>query len=469
MITQGKGKRGRAELRWGAGLVGSLMAAGYLSWRYGVVWPTMLLAAVVTGVAIYLLATLKKAGWYGGASPREVEGRIRDPEQTVRLSAVYEVANAMSEAVELPELLGQGLERAVRALGLDGGRIHLVGDDGGEVMHLGAVFGDDPRLWSDEQTIRVGECICGEAAAGLLPVTVDDTSTDPRISGRTCGAGGVVSVPLKASGGSLGVLSIWSCDPYHFALQDIELLTAIASFLAAAIENARIRSEMKERIAELSREVQQLTIVEERERIGREMHDGLAQTLGLLNLQIELVKEAVGAADWAAAQDELANMDAYLGEAYNDVREALGNLRSTEPQGEAFVPALEEYVREFGRRNGLEAVLVTENGQGPFCLPALVEVQLQRVIHEALTNVRRHAAAGRVEVRVRGRGEGWEVTVVDDGVGFDPLASGRAGKGSYGLSTMRERVESLGGRFSIASQPGEGTQVAVFVPCDAGN
>jgi two-component system nitrate/nitrite sensor histidine kinase NarX len=336
-------------------------------------------------------------------------------------------------------------------------------------MHLGAVFGDDPRLWSEEQTIRVGECICGEAAAGLLPVAVDDTSNDPRISGRTCGAGGVVSVPLKASGGSLGVLSIWSYDPHHFALQDIELLTAIASFLAAAIENAHIRSEMKERIAELSTEVQQLTIVEERERIGREMHDGLAQTLGLLNLQIELVKEAVGAADWAAAQDELTKMDVYLAEAYNDVREALGNLRSTEPQGEAFVPALQEYVREFGRRNGLEAVLVTENGQGPICLPALVEVQLQRVIHEALTNVRRHAAAGRVEVRVRGRGEGWEVTVADDGVGFDPLASRRAGKGGYGLSTMRERVESLGGRFSIASQPGEGTQVAVFVPCDAGN
>ena len=122
---------------------------------------------------------------------------------------------------------------------------------------------------------------------------------------------------------------------------------------------------------------------------------------------------------------------------------------------------------EFGRKNELKAALITENGGGPICLPSLVEVHLQRVIQEALTNVRRHADASRVEVHLRQSAAGWNLMVMDDGAGFDYDQLSTVRQESYGLSTMRERVESIGGRFSIDSRPGAGTRVNAFVPCNS--
>ena len=450
-----------------AALAASLVIMGYFSWRAG----ALLLIAILGGAMLYLLYLLRTMTLEQRKVLLELSG------QRVRLSAIHKVAEALSEAVELPKLLGQSLERTVYALGLDWGHIHLISDDEEQILRLSAVFGNDPDFGVDEYTIEIGECICGQAAAGGSPVVVDDLANDPRVTGRGCAAGclrpverggapSVASVPLKAKGGSLGVLTVRSCDPHHFAIHDVELLTTTANFLAAAIENARIRSEMRDRIAKLSSEVQQLAIVQERERIGREMHDGLAQTLGLLNLQIEVVKGAAKARDWAAAEGELAQLDAYLNHAYAEVREALSNLRHTAPQGVALVDTLGEHLEQFGRRNQLKVSLVVNNGENPVYLPPLVEVHLQRVIQEALTNVRRHAAANRVQVAISQSSKGWQVIVADDGVGFD-MTNGNLGRsGNYGLLTMRERVESLGGTFTIESEPGSGTNIAIFVPCE---
>ncbi len=464
-----KGQEFRALWRRVLVVLGTSMAlAGYLLWRYDSLWPLLLLG----GSMLYLMVSFRVVGVKLQSAMQELDESSQALEgQSKRLSAIHEIADALSEAVELPELLGQGLERTVRALGLEGGQIHLKSDDRDQVMHIGAIFGDDTHFWDGEQTIQVGECICGQAAAAGSPVVVNDAMSDSRIAGRACAVGGVpsvASVPLRVKGGTLGVLTVRSCDPHHFVLQDLELLTSVANLMAAALENARIRTKMQDRIAELSAEEQQLVIVEERQRIGREMHDGLAQTLGLLNVQIEMVKSAAKMEDWAAAEDELARLDSYLSNAYGDVRQALSDLRRTAMQGESFISGLRDYVQEFGVRNKLEAVLLTRNGDESICLPALVEVHLQRVIQEALTNVRRHAGASQVIVRMHSSSEGWDVMVSDDGIGFDrdQLATTR---GRYGLLTMQERVESVGGSFSIDSQPGAGTRIMVSVPCNSGN
>jgi two-component system nitrate/nitrite sensor histidine kinase NarX len=399
---------------------------------------------------------------------RVLEARRRElGEKSARLSAVHKVADALSEAVQLPQLLSQALERAVAVLGLDEGEIHLISDDEEQAMELGAAVGARLKTGDGSCTIRVGECICGEVAARAAPIVIDDVTGDPRLAGRACAAGGIpsiASVPLRVKGGSLGVLTVRSCDPHHFALHDVELLTSVANYLAAAIENARIRSGMESRIAELTDEVQQLAIVQERERIGREMHDGLAQTLGLLNVQIELVKGAMAEGAWEAATEEMRILDSYVGNAYADVRQALDNLRRTRPKGERFLVSLETMLGEFGRRNRIETRLSTENGSGPICFPPLVEVQLERVIQEALTNVSRHAEASTVTVGIRQSDRGWNLSIADDGVGFE-MGSGMGQERGYGLQTMRERVESLHGEFGIESEPGLGTRISVFVPC----
>jgi two-component system nitrate/nitrite sensor histidine kinase NarX len=454
-----------------AALVASVALTGYLLWRLDALWPMGLMAVAAVGIGLFLWHGLRRMDVRHQATLEALADRSQALEmQMLRLSAVHKVASALSEAVELPELLGDGLERAVCALGLDGGHVHLKVDGEDEVMRLSALFGANSHFWDGESTIRVGECICGQVAAEGSPVVVEDAASDPRVAGRACAAGAVpsvASVPLKSKGRTLGVLTVRSCDPHHFALQDVELLTSIANFMGAALENARIRAEMRDQIDELTAEVRQAAIVQERHRISREMHDGLAQTLGLLNLQIEMVKIAAKAGNWAAAEDELAQLDSYLSGAYTDVREALSDLRSATLQGETFLSSLRDYVAEFGRRNDLEAVFLTDNGDEPVCLPALVEVHLQRVVQEALTNVRRHAAASRVEVRVGAHPKGWEVKVIDDGVGFDADQPAAAGQGGYGLLTMRERIEGVGGCFAVDSKPGTGTRIAITVPCNS--
>ena len=449
----------------------------FSTWR-SVGWLALAVGLIAAAIYLRLPALWGLAGLAaGGAASVEIAARHAAREQVLReqlaaqdarLAAVSQVADALSEAVELPELLGQGLERAVRALGLDGGQIHLVSDDDRE-MHLSQIFGYDSERWIGENAVQVGECICGQAAAGGEPIVVDDATSDPRLVGRACAAGGVpslASVPLRSRSRSLGVLTVRSCNPHHFALQDVNLLTSVANTMAAAIENARIRGEMQERIADLTAEVQQLAILQERERLSREMHDGLAQTLGLLNLQIETVKAAIREADWKAAEQELKILDDYLLKAYRDVREALADLRSTTPQGEGFVSALHNTLEDFGIVNQIETSLITVEEDGSICFPPLVELQVHRVIQEALANVRRHAHANWLKVHIGREPEGYVLTVLDDGVGFDPLALPAAGGQHFGLSTMQERMESLGGGFEVASKPGEGTRVRLLVPCN---
>ncbi len=454
--------------KWSVWLVGATGLA-VLTVSADGLWPRGLAAA---GLLLLSLAILHR--WRRSEAERNrimsaaasVDRELDDAR--LRLEAAYQVAAALGEAVELPQTLGRSLEQVVRALGLDGGQILLSEENQDRAMRLAQVFGPSDHFGDGQHVVEWGDCICGRAAASGAPVIVEDLSLEPGVAARPCPAGGfpsIASVPLRTSRRTLGVLAVRSCDPHHFALHDVQWLTTVASLLAAAIENAYVRTEMQHRIGELTDQVRQLAIIEERERIGREMHDGLAQTLGLLNLQIEHVKGSVLSHDWQAVDRELQLLDDYLGTAYVDVREALGSLRNANPEGPRFVSALEDRLRDFERRHAIQTTLVVKNGVQPICFSPLVEVALTRVIQEALTNVRRHAQASRVEVKVAREGSNCEIAVLDDGVGFDQHQVPVGSAERLGLKTMRERVEELGGRFSIISRPGEGTRVTIEVAC----
>jgi two-component system nitrate/nitrite sensor histidine kinase NarX len=150
--------------------------------------------------------------------------------------------------------------------------------------------------------------------------------------------------------------------------------------------------------------------------------------------------------------------------AYSEVRHALSDLRRTAPKGESFLTAMRDYVEEFGRSNNIETELRVENGSGPIRFPMLVEVHLQRVIQEALTNVRRHAGASRVNVHFKQNASEWILSVCDDGVGFDIDRLPELRQRSFGLVTMQERMQSVGGTLTVTSKPGLGTCVSAAVP-----
>jgi two-component system nitrate/nitrite sensor histidine kinase NarX len=158
--------------------------------------------------------------------------------------------------------------------------------------------------------------------------------------------------------------------------------------------------------------------------------------------------------------DELSGLADTADEAYRDVREAILGLRETVREDDGIEGSLGEYLRKYSRQTGIAASLHVE-GDTRRALSPRSEVQLLRVVQEALTNTRKHAAASRVAVRIDCTGGGTTLVIEDDGAGFDPGSVASTMEGGFGLASMRERVDAIGGRLDLYAAPSEGTRIVV--------
>jgi len=154
-------------------------------------------------------------------------------------------------------------------------------------------------------------------------------------------------------------------------------------------------------------------------------------------------------------------------EAYKDVREAILGLRETVSPAGGIAGTLRQYLQKFSRQAGIKAELEVQGDEAPQLWPE-AEVQLVRVIQEALTNVRKHANADKAWVRIRRHNGEVNINIEDNGQGFDP-ALVRANGQRFGVRIMRERVETVGGRFEIESSSGCGTKVQIYLPAAQAN
>lgn len=213
----------------------------------------------------------------------------------------------------------------------------------------------------------------------------------------------------------------------------------------------------------IRRRIEREAIIEERRRIAREIHDGVAQSLGYLNMKTKLVSDYVAARESMLALTELNDVRKVVQDTYDDIRESIDQL-STEIRGLNITSALANYAREFGSNNGLKVKIDI-----PRAFPRLspvAELQLLRIAQESLTNVRRHAQASEVEVKLENTADAVEMLIKDNGQGFDVEDLEQAPPGYHGLNIIRERAEGLGGSFNISAAPGEGTALMVSLPID---
>ena len=165
----------------------------------------------------------------------------------------------------------------------------------------------------------------------------------------------------------------------------------------------------------------------------------------------------------AQLKPELADLKRAARDAYEEARQAIFGLRSMVSRSLGLIPTLTEYLHDWSRQTGIDVDLRvgTDEAIKP---PPVVEVQLIGIIQEALANIRKHAAAKRVLVSIERDRETARVSVHDDGRGFDPQAVVGGARGGFGIDTMRERAETVGGKLTLASQPGNGTRVEVELP-----
>jgi len=259
--------------------------------------------------------------------------------------------------------------------------------------------------------------------------------------------------PLRGPDGVLGELCVIRAGA-PFTTTERDLLGAFADMAAIAV-----------RTAHLHEAEEQWTIHAERDRIARELHDSLAQVLGAIHLRLRALegRAADEASDGLAG--ELSEIADTADEAYRDVREAILGLRETVREDDGLEGSLREYLRKYTRQTGIAATVTCE-GDPRRALTPRSEVQLLRVVQEALANTRKHSGAHKVAIRIECDGPRAAVTIEDDGKGFDPSRVAGSMDGGFGLASMRERVELIGGTIDVHTAPGNGTRIVVHLQAE---
>jgi signal transduction histidine kinase len=235
-----------------------------------------------------------------------------------------------------------------------------------------------------------------------------------------------------------------------FSADDEETLARFATSAAITIDHAY-----------LHRQLAALAVAEERLRIAHEMHDGLAQVLAYVNTKAQAVREFLRAGRTGEAARQLDQLAAAAREVYGDVRESIVGLRGAAGAEWRLVEALDDYVASWQAESGVACRLQLDRS---LRLPQGVELQLLRIVQEALANVRKHAQARHVEIDLQVRGDVLLLTVADDGKGFNPADLGRSEFPRFGLVTMRERAESIGAKLEVSASPSGGTLIKLELP-----
>jgi signal transduction histidine kinase len=204
--------------------------------------------------------------------------------------------------------------------------------------------------------------------------------------------------------------------------------------------------------------------LQEREHLARELHDGIGQILGYVSMQVQTARTWMRNGNLEKAGVVLDRIGDVARDAHADIRESILTLRTGSEKKKLFVPYLKNYLERFQANFGIETGLSVSPDISDDIFEPAVASQLMRVIQEALTNSRKHSGARRVTVCLKRNEKKAEITVTDDGKGFDSSQYGRHGDSRFGLIFMRERMEQIGGSLAIESIPDGGTVLKLAVP-----
>lgn len=408
----------------------------------------ILAAALIAGIVPFSLLMI---GLFRRVQRHIVQQNELLSRRNQETEALLKVGRAVEESLDLDRVLPAALEAIVSATTAEAAEVWLPDRQGAELTlryHEGAA----KEAFTGISRFAMGEGLPGIAAATARQVMVHDLGADPRFQRRDVVAAGFSTygaLPLRSAGGrTVGVLGVAARDRTALtSMDELRLLELMTDHLTAAVENARLHEE-----------VQTLAILTERERIAMEMHDGLAQVLGYVNTKAQAVKEFLRAGDIEGAIKHMDQLEASARETYDDVREgilALGANGRKRPLDES----IREYAAKFSELAGL-SVSLDFAGERPDLVPG-EEVQLIRIVQEALANVRKHADAKSVRIDFEYRNGGWKLTVADDGKGFDPTRVVRDPWPHLGLQSMRERSSAIEASFTLDTAPGKGTRIVV--------
>jgi nitrate/nitrite-specific signal transduction histidine kinase len=387
---------------------------------------------------------------------RKVEDRTkRERQRAEQLRAINEVARKISSIVNLDELLpyvGNLLRETFHYYNVN---IFLLEPSSGRLALKALCLSGQKGVIPVGVPLEVDEeSIVGWVAQTGESILANDVSEDPRYRAVEAlrETRSELAVPVRVGGNVLGVLDIESTEVDAFGEADLFTAQTLADQLAVAIDNARLYEETR-----------QIAVMEERNRMAREIHDTLAQGFSGIIMQLEAAEQALGS-DVPATERHLSQARSLARKSLAEARRSVWNLRPQALEHVSLVEAIKQEIDKFNQGVDVNAEFNVFGTRRE--LPPEMETGLLRICQESLANVRKHAKATEVEVSLNFTESAVELSIRDNGIGLKSReASGDKGKrGTFGLISMQERARGLGGTLELQSRRGKGTLVRVVIP-----
>lgn len=385
---------------------------------------------------------------YGNLEDKVLQKTQSLARQNRELSTLYEVTALLNHPGSMEDMCRDFLRKLIDTFSADGGAVRLTEEKSGKI-HLYVQEKLTQDFVDEEACLDMGECLCGEAALQRTSVVRWFAGKEASESGIRCHRAGYATVSvftIQFKNQVLGIFNLYFREPRALDAFERLMLESLGKHLGVAIENQRL----------VAREME-MAVSEERNLLAQELHDSIAQSLAFLNLQAQMVGDALKKGELSEVRDGLDRMREGVQESYDDVRELLVHFRTR--FGESDVEtAMRTLIGRFETDTGIATELKL-SGTG---VPLSPEVQIQalHIVQECLSNARKHSGARKVTIDLE-RGSVYTFTVSDDGRGFEP---GTREDGHVGLAIMRERAQRIGGKIVIDSRPGAGTRITLSLP-----
>jgi two-component system sensor histidine kinase DevS len=406
---------------------------------------------VIETLAAYAAVAITNAHLY-----EDMLGRDRTlMQRNEDLALVNDVAASLSNSQDVNEILNQTLTRVMAYLGVEAGEIFLV-EEGTNDLRLALHRGEAAEAFWTMDHFRIGEGFIGIVAETGKPMVTITPQQDMRYLRRAVVEAGfrcIACIPMNARGNVVGVMGVATRRERHLDQREIHLLTAIGTWAGITIENAQ-----------LNRQSRRLAVLEERERIGMDLHDGIIQSIYAVGLALDYARLAVDE-NPDQARGKIEQSIQGLNATIRDIRSYILDLRPRQLSGDTLMDGLKRLVDEF-RANAQTEIALSGPEDGLLNLPTSNATALFHICQEALANVAKHSKAQRASVHVWTAPGRALLEVADEGTGFD-LSKMSVTLG-HGLSNMHTRAHKVGGDVEITSDPGGGTTVLAWVPLRRG-
>lgn len=383
-------------------------------------------------------------------SYNNLENRVRQKtaeleDQNRELALLYDSAAFLQRPQPMEMLCDGFLQRITQYFQADGGSVRVL-EAARDNLHMVVHQGISQELVASEHCLKVGDCLCGEAVEKKISMVHNLQQMD-QAHALQCHREGFATVSIfhiYAHEQHIGFFNLHFRQPRVFDKHEQALLEALGNLLGVAIENIRLA--MRER---------EMAISEERNLVAQGLHDSIAQGLTFLNLQVQMLDDSLQKGRLKEVAEIVPALRAGVNESYEDIRELLLNFRSRLIKGD-LIDSLQTTIDKFRRQSGITVNFVASGDGAP--LPYEQQLQIMFIVQEALSNIRKHASASKVEIRLQDN-QDFSLSIHDNGSGFDADTLLSKGDSHVGINIMRERAQRIQASFEVHSTPLQGTTV----------